>query len=211
MADSNKWLKDKIKSGIAEAACRSHFEALGYTVENFGIEHIAPQYTVNSRKSEKDSFLEEFKDNLQKMPDFLISGTYPDTADELAGRTVAGKTVALLVEAKYVDALNLTIFNKEMEIRYENLIRMRISFMIYVVARNSRTNGHPHHAKAPDKCTVHIGLFETSKEPIWLKAGEKTKLNKFPLTVGCNGSGDFNTVYSDIVQPCLSEIFSGEN
>lgn len=199
--DHTEWFVNKIKGGIAEATCRAHFEALGYTVENFGIEHIAPQYAINSKKPNSDFFMLEFQQNLQRMPDFLISGTYPQTSCDKSG-----KTVALLVEAKYRENVNLVEFNKSMIERYQNLQTMGISFMIYLVSKYFRTNGNPMQKKSEQTKFVHIGLFEPNCPPMWLSAGEKS-LNKFPLTLGRHENENFNTIYSSVIAPCLGSLF----
>ena len=39
------WYQNKIKGGLAEEICMSHFQYLGFDVSRCGIEHIAPEYT----------------------------------------------------------------------------------------------------------------------------------------------------------------------
>lgn len=201
------WFSNKIKGGLAEAVCRSHFEALGYTVENFGIENIAPQYALITRNPNPGPFLSEFKNNLQNMPDFLISGTYPSGAVGLAGQTEA-----LLVDAKYREDVNLTDFHNDIKKEYSNLIERGISFMIYLVSKRYRTNGHVKNTKkqTDNKSFVHIGLYRKEEvERPWLTARE-TSLLHFPLTYGRDETENFNTVYDDIVHPCLTQIFASK-
>lgn len=195
------WHGNKIKAGIAEAACREHFEALGYAVESFGIENIAPQYCRIANMAEQGEYLKEFQGNLQNMPDFLISRITPASADN-----AAGKAEAILVDAKYKESVVLTEFDQEIRKQYQNLLDKGISFLIYLVARAFRFSPT---AKLHSNY-VHVGLYR--KVPVdrpWLSAGEGAVLN-YPLYVGIKDGENFNTVYATSVHPCLDAIFNSE-
>ncbi|HZW24689.1 MAG TPA: hypothetical protein VFF26_04320 [Gallionella sp.] len=223
---TENWIGNKEKANIAEEACRLHFEQLGYNVEDFGIEKISKEYP-RLRKDNAGTYLVEIREKIQNMPDFLISGVYPEKAGELTG-----KSEALLVEAKYKEIVIFEDFNKEILKKYSNLLDdLKISLMIYLVTRSSR---RLRSSTKSNEVYVHIGLFRPSQpkaEFEWLAAGGTgghlmfkfldepkaefewlaaggTGLNKFPFTYGCNGSDDFNTIYAKVVKPVLDKRFA---
>jgi hypothetical protein len=73
------WFQNKTKGGLAEAACKAHFQVLGFTVESTGIEHIAPGYVALSRDDGFGHHIRNYRQKLQCMPDFLASRVYADT------------------------------------------------------------------------------------------------------------------------------------
>lgn len=88
MSSMVEWQINKIKGGFAEAVCRSHFEAMGYRVEQVGIEHIAPYYARHVGDG-LDHYARQVQQHLQKLPDFLVS------------RKHNGKLQAFFVETKF--------------------------------------------------------------------------------------------------------------
>lgn len=205
-ADLVTWHQNKIKGGIAEAACRAHFEALGYAVESTGIEHIAPQY-CRLNHSLPGSYIGNVSE-LRNLPDFVISRTHPSTAINVQ-RNRAGKADAVLVEAKYRTEVVLDDFTKEMLTSYQNLLDKKIHFIIYLICKRYKK-------KASDKAFssgsfVFLNFFNPEKsmsngDTGWRKAGEWDGFTKYPLYQGMHEGEDFNLAYKEIVQPVLIEM-----
>lgn len=206
-ANSVEWHQNKIKGGIAESACRAHFEALGYAVESTGIEHIAPQYSRLQGYSQ-GHYISDVK-KIQKMPDFLISRVHPlnllhDKYHQ------SGKADAVFVEAKYRTEAELDKFTQDIFDDYEPLLKKGIHFIVYLVCKRYKETASSE--------VLHTGGFvllnffnpqvsNTKKDTGWYKAGDKI-FSTLPLYQGICVEQDFNRAYTKIVQPVLSEILA---
>lgn len=214
-SDSKQWINSKEIGSVAEDYCRFHFETLGYSVENFGIEHTFPEYLRHSKNHNSGEGLKAFTQAFKKMPDFLISGTCPTTSTPRPGE-YAGKTEAFLVEAKFNSDDNLIQdeFNNHIKDVYQNfLVTLKLPLVIYLVAKNfTRSSG-----SKKSEAYVHLGLFNLADiekheiEHTWITIGEKS-LWKLPFTYARNGSGlNFNTVYENKIHDELHKRFFAEN
>lgn len=200
------WHQNKIIGGIAEAACRAHFEALGYAVENTGVEHIAPQYS-KLKKYHVGNYIGDLK-KLHKLPDFLISRTHPSTPVTEA-RKMAGKDDAVLIEAKYRTEVVLEDFTKEMLTKYGDLLQKEIHFIVYLVCRRYKLK----HSDAEFKSGAFVwaNFFIPHKSKTdggtgWQQAGVSEKFIEYPLYQGMQDGQNFNTAYEEIIKPALRKI-----
>lgn len=205
-ANDVTWYQNKILGGIAESACRSHFEALGYVVESTGIEHIAPQYS-KLKKHRIGNYIGDLK-KLNKLPDFLISRTHPSTPVTEA-RKMAGKADAVLIEAKYCTEVVLEDFTTEMLEKYGVLLKMEIHFIVYLVCRRYKLK----HSDAEFKSDAFVwaNFFiphksETDGDTGWQQAGVSKRFEMYPLYQGMQTGQDFNTAYAEIIKPALEKI-----
>lgn len=209
-----EWHKNKISGGIAEATCRAHFEALGYSVESFGIENIAPQYcSIKDGVSTRGEYGAQFKTTLQNMPDFLVSRCHPDTPS-IAKYGAVGHLDAFLVDAKYRTNVSLDKFSSEIVGVYEEILKRDIHFFIYLVAKNSSTfsKGRQNCIKVDDKelkAYVHLGYFPGGEAILgkyqWWTVGA-TKLLDMPICHGMDEGDDFTSIYAKIIYPALNEF-----
>ena len=206
-ADLVKWHQNKIRGGIAEAACRAHFEALGYAVESTGIEHIAPQYS-KLHGHPAGSYIGDVK-KIQKLPDFLISRVHGSTSVNDV-KNMTGKADAVFVEAKYRTDVVLEDFTQEILGAYKHLLQNGIHFIVYLVCKR--------HKKKPSDKAFSTGSFvflnffnpnvsRTNGDTGWHEPGEPI-FSKLALYQGIHESEDFNRAYSEIVQPVLSETLA---
>lgn len=200
--NSHDWHINKIMGGIAETVCRNHFEALGYAVETFGIENIAPQFcTLKSGKYKLGTHGENFSLTLQNMPDFLISRRHPQAVGNHDEPTLD----AFLVDAKYRKTVYFDKFSEEIIDKYKNILDRDIHFFIYLVTKEAYYD-----SKNPKKYDkhIHIGHFpgkSAKTEYRWLSAGEK-KLREGIIYQGMHDGENFNTIYDSIVHPALQQI-----
>jgi len=209
-----EWHKNKISGGIAEATCRAHFEALGYSVESFGIENIAPQYcSIKDGVITRGEYGAQFKDTLQNMPDFLVSRCHPNTPS-IAKSSAVGHLDAFLVDAKFRTTVSLNEFKQEIFEVYEKILDRDIHFFIYLVAKNSRTffKGNQNILKVGDKelkAYIHLGYFPGKEaklgKALWWTVGE-TKLLDMPICHGMDEGDNFTSVYAEIIYPALNEF-----
>lgn len=202
------WHQNKIKGGIAEACCRTHFEALGFAVESTGIEHIAPLF-CRLNQFLPGSYIENVRE-MQNLPDFIISRVHPKTSINIA-RNRAGKADAVLIEAKFRTEVVLEDFTKELLETYRSILDKKIHFIVYLVCkryklkRSSQTFINDSH--------VFLNFFNPDKsltngDTGWRKAGEWDGFEKFPLYQGWQDGQDFNQAYREIVHPVLAEMLS---
>ncbi|WP_233874721.1 hypothetical protein [Paraburkholderia adhaesiva] len=66
----------KIKGDIVEVICRNHFAAMGFEVENAGIEHFATRFAYRSsrgRNGADGSNVSKIQNYIGRLPDLLIS------------------------------------------------------------------------------------------------------------------------------------------
>jgi|GEM_PF-4639936 len=92
------WYKNKIKGAYAEGICRAHFEAIGYDVEPFGIEHTSPVYASRvwmDGNIQSSASFGAFKKPFRSMPDYFASRVYMNTKKEKHRQ-------AFLIEVKYM-------------------------------------------------------------------------------------------------------------
>lgn len=203
------WYANKIKGGVAESACRAHFEALGYSVEAFGIEQIAPQYCkVANAAVPAGPALKNFAAGLQNMPDLLVSRIHPRTP-LLESRQLAGHADAFLVDAKFRHSVCLEQFDHEVIDNYRNLIERKIDFYIYLVANRLRYNERGRYSE----CRVALGYFSHThnkgRNGLWLYASDK-KVKDEPLLQGMADGEDFATVYGKAIQPSLDYLLGSQ-
>jgi len=200
------WYKNKIKGGIAEAACKAHFEALGYAVESTGIEHIAPQY-CKLNHSLPGNYIKNVRE-LQNLPDFIISRIHPSTRINTEQHK-AGKSDAVLVEAKYRTEVDLEDFTKEMLETYRNLLSKNINFIVYLVCKRYKLKSSEPAFR--NDSFVFLNFFNPEKsltngDTGWRKAGDWDGFSKFPLYQGLQDGNNFNQLYLEVVHPVLNEM-----
>lgn len=195
------WFRKKIKGGLAEVACRAHFEALGYAVESTGIERIAPQYCALNHVT-PSSYMKQVKE-IQNLPDFLISRQHN------LGKDGAPKADGMLVETKYRTQVVFKDFTEEMISSYSNLIERGIPFIVYLVCKR-----HDLINNENETCGdgfVFLNYFNQKDSRAkggtgWKEAGANQKLLDYPLYRGMPDGPDFNQAYQEIVHPILSEM-----
>lgn len=103
------WYQNKIKGGLAEEICMSHFQYLGFDVSRCGIEHIAPEYTRYANRIDAKS--NNVRKVLNKTPDLLVSNSEK----------------AFLVEVKF----SSTIKNNNDFYRYADQLLFDYRYMLF--------------------------------------------------------------------------------
>lgn len=190
------WFKNKTKAGIAEAACKVHFQALGFSVENTGIEHIAPSYIALSHTEGLGHYIAGYREKLNRMPDFLASRVYADTQINRK-KNMVGKKDAIFIDAKYREAVDLNSFSHELYSTYGKLIEDGLPLLIYLVT--------------PAKPYVRLLFFSKSVYQTslhcspWSNAGDPM-LAALPLYQGNSDDEHFNSAYEHILEPALEEL-----
>jgi len=202
-----EWYANKIRGGIAEAACRAHFEVLGYAVESTGIEHIAPLY-CKLDKRRGGNFLSGFN-RLQKLPDFVISRVHPSHGAMRGG--MAGKADAVMIEAKYRHEVVLEAFTQELLEQYKNLIDRDFTFIVYLVCKRYKHKADEEFRSGP---FVFLNYFnteisKTNGDTGWQAADSWTGFSKFPLYQGMEEGQNFANAYTEIVHPALQGMLTG--
>lgn len=206
MSTNEQWYINLIIGSVAEAACRCHFEALGYTVEATGIEHIAPTFAaITACHPDELGNYGARAVALRAMPDFLISR--------------AGKKVeALLVESKFrSDATFDTLIADEWFVKYKSIIDQGTNVLVYLVPRHYRkTEKSPWiDALSEDGVLVHLCFFSKSSYPdpaTHHTSGMFSVGNSFfnkGIYLGTEPRTNFNSVYTKIVRPGLIKLFGG--
>ncbi|MFN4310829.1 MAG: hypothetical protein ACK4FK_09585 [Ferrovibrio sp.] len=180
--------------------CKIHFEALGYRVEPVGIEQTAPLYLTLEYKGATGAHLKNFKNHIDRWPDFLVSKNYANTPVNRK-KGVVGKKEAVLVEAKFITNPKLTELRSKFYERYEEIIGKGIPVLIYVVTPMLIKESH-----------VHLNYYNsnvfknTCRDSGWREAKHE-KFSQEPLYQGDEEDQDFNAAYGEIVLPILKEIF----
>lgn len=106
------WYKEKIKGDFAEAICKSHFSAIGYHVENTGVESAMETFARYSNLSSNKSIpADMIMDNIRFTPDLLISRLYQNTLQ------------SFYIEVKYRQKVeDLQILENELFWQYRKII-----------------------------------------------------------------------------------------
>ncbi|MFZ3017284.1 MAG: hypothetical protein WA056_02355 [Gallionella sp.] len=199
--DTN-WYRNKIKGGIAETVCRTHFEALGYSVESTGIEQIAPMF-CKLQGLPSGNYMEDVR-QFQRLPDFLISRVHPATTG-----AQAGKADAVFVEAKYRTAVVFETFTQELIATYAHLLEKKMRFIVYLVCKRYKMKEAD--TAFTQASTVWVNFFnpavsKTNGDTGWHQAGQWEKFATIPLYQGMQPNVNFNTLHADIIQPVLHEL-----
>lgn len=212
------WHQNKIHGAIAESACRAHFEALGFSVENFGIEHIAPQYCfLRDQSAVMGDHGKRFKETLQAMPDFLMTRLHPDTLS-IARLDCVGKLDVFLVDAKYRRRVELEAFTEEIDSTYQAIHERDIDFYIYLVTDEYSYNklGKPKTRTIGGVETtpfVHIGCFpgnkSTNLEKRWY-AVDDVRLRRQAIFFGQDEGDTFTSVYENVIHEPLAKMLELE-
>jgi hypothetical protein len=171
-----------IKGSFGETICRLHFEAMGYSVDPIGIEHIAPSFCKVSRSSnEHGQYWKKLEyAKFSKVPDFLMSRI-----------NASGEKEAVLVEVKYTESFKGDKLLKDLEKDYKSYLKFPILF--YVISYKK------------DPC-IFIFYSDSDSEEIfkWRKVDEMTA---YPLyTAASNAHMDLKTSYEKIIKPILNSV-----
>ncbi|MFP6558968.1 hypothetical protein WJ542_11705 [Paraburkholderia sp. B3] len=92
----------RIKGDIVEAVCKNHFAAMGFQIENAGVEHFATQFANRSsrfRGQSGGSNVNKIQNYIGRLPDLLIGHEKHDHH---------------FVEAKFRDAISIYDFAQEL-------------------------------------------------------------------------------------------------
>jgi hypothetical protein len=191
------WYQNKIKGGVAEAACRAHFEALGYTVESTGIEHIAPGYCTYSGDHGYGNYIQSYMKSLQRMPDFLASRTYADTTIN-RNKGLVGKKDAIFLEVKYRESFTEAL-TEELYQTYKQLIDNGMSIVVYLVTK--------------EDVGVRLNFFckelystRPCHDSNWSIAGHSL-FESLPIYQGQDDEHHFNWVHTHVIRPSLATLF----
>ena len=166
-----------IKGSFAETVCRLHFEAMGYNVEPFGIERIAPAFAALTREhAEAGSTLKKFN-GFTRFPDFLIS--------RIDG---SGKKDAVLVEVKFRKKFNRENLTKELKLGYEKHLQFPILF--YVISEE------------PERC---VRLMYSERMGFWSKADDEALT--FPLyRAASEDTMSLAEAYNKLIMPIIGSM-----
>ena len=117
--DKIRWYQDKIKGGFAEAIAATHFSAMGYFVQESGVEKNMPYYAKykytlsknsNAKKhNTKEKDAKEFKTNIHNLVD-----VFPDLF--IFSKE---KNVVFTVEAKFRNGDHINFYDLEKELLWE--------------------------------------------------------------------------------------------
>jgi hypothetical protein len=204
MSTSQQWHINRIIGSVAEAACRCHFEALGYKVEATGIEHIAPAFAELTACHPGD--LGNYGARtmaLRVMPDFLIS-------------RAGAKVEAQLVEAKFrSEATFDELIAKDLFVKYQPILDQGMNVLIYLVTHRYRMTAMDSwiDAQNGNGVFVHLCFFSKSRyaDPARYHTNGMISVGasifEKGLYLGTLHGANFNTVYAEIVRPALKRVF----
>lgn len=190
MHDSRKkFHRNKVFGSLAEAACRQHFEAVGYNVESFGIEHTAPALcAIKSVPVAKGKNWAKLSDNLPKYPDFIISRTCEST------KKTDATDKEIIREGYFVEVKFQTILNEEeLNNQWNSYVDFHeMPFYMYVVVRNPNP---------------YVLIRFSGSSEAWRTVEKITEKPMQSFSKSTDDHLSFKSAYDEIVKPTLDEIF----
>jgi hypothetical protein len=222
------WYKNKILGDFAESICATHFDALGYHVEQTGVERFAQMLAKFSNQSTSQSVAAQtIMSTIHKTPDFLIS------------RLFRNRLQSYMIEVKYrTKVSDMETFENELLWQYKDVIwkpsileQAKFSQneiaswysntqnleLIKKIKANSQKHKHINLpiifylvVKNPKENQTHV-YCNLATFPKWWNAGDASfttlKNGTYKSTNELNPYQDFNDVYFNEIEPALEQVF----
>ena len=204
------WYQNKIKGGLAEEICMSHFQYLGFDVSRCGIEHVAPEYTRYANRIDAKS--NNVRKVLNKTPDLLVSNSDKAFLVEVKFSSTIKNNSDFY---KYADQLLFDYrymlfrcndlggiddqgeFQKALSNLKDSELQEKLceDFIFYVVLQSKDHSFNSY---------VHIFM------PKYYKANRKSGLGWKNAKSNPIEISNFSQGYLEVVEPLLDELFRGE-